>query len=111
MGARKLEVARFDVYANPDSAERKLIPFYLDVQNDHVKGIQTRVVVPLWKSGLLPSRAENLNPEFEVAGQFVVMDTPALGAVPTAALHRTVGNLASRQLAIQDALDTLFGSY
>lgn len=111
MGARKSEMARFDVYTNPDSAERKLIPFYLDVQSDHVQGIQTRIVVPLWKSGLLSAPVENLNPEFEVAGQRVVMDTPALGAAPTAVLRRVAGNLTSHQLTIQDALDTLFGSY
>jgi len=104
-------VARFDIYANPDKEERKLVPFYLDVQSDYVRGLQTRVVVPLWKAELLPARAENLNPEFEVEGQRVVMDTPALGAVPTAALRRTIGTLASQQLTIQDALDALFGSY
>ncbi len=111
MGVRRSEMARFDVYANPDSTERKLIPFFLDVQNDHVKGIQTRVVVPMWKSGLLPARAEDLNPEFEVAGQRVVMDTPALGAVPVSALHRAIDNIAAQQLVIQSALDTLFGSH
>lgn len=104
-------MARFDVYPNPDVDERKLIPFFLDVQNDHVQGLQTRVVVPLWNSGMLPIRAENLNPEFDVAGQRVVMDTASLGAAPASALRRAVQNLASQQLAIQDALDTLFGSY
>ena len=104
-------MARFDVYANPDKDERKLVPFYLDVQSDFIRGMQTRVVVPLWKAGLLPIRAENLNPEFEIEGQRVVMDTPALGAVPTSALRRTIGTLASQQLTIQDALDALFGSY
>lgn len=104
-------MARFDVYANPDKDERKLIPFYLDVQSDYVGGLQTRVVVPLWKAGLLPIRAENLHPEFEIEGHKVVMDTPALGAVPTVALRRAVGTLAQQQLAIQDALDALFGSY
>ena len=104
-------MARFDVYTNPDSAERKLIPFYLDVQSDHVKGIQTRIVVPLWKSGLLPAPVENLNPEFEVAGQRVIMDTPALGAVPAAALRQVADNLTRQRLTIQDAIDTLFGSY
>lgn len=104
-------MARFDVYANPDTVERKLIPFFLDVQNNHVKGLQTRVVVPLWKSGMLPIPVENLNPQLEVAGQQVVMDTPAIGAVPIAALRKAMENLASQQLSIQDALDTLFGSY
>lgn len=104
-------MARFDVYTNPDADEQKLIPFFLDVQNDHVKGLQTRVVVPLWNAGMLPIRAENLNPEFDVAGQRVVMDTASLGAAPASALRRAVQNLAAQQLAIQDALDTLFGSY
>lgn len=104
-------MARFDVYANPDSAEKKLIPFYLDVQNDHVKGLQTRVVVPLWNADLMPTRAEELNPQFDVAGQQVVMDTPAIGAVPASILRHAVSSLAADQLRIQDALDTLFGSY
>ncbi len=104
-------MARFDVYANPDAAEKKLIPFFLDVQNDHVQGLQTRVVVPLWRAGMLPIRAENLNPEFRIAGQLVVMDTPSLGAAPVVALRRSVDNLSAHQLIIQDALDTLFGSY
>ena len=111
MEAGKVDMARFDVYANPDSAEQKLIPFYLDVQSDHVKGLHTRVVVPLWKAGLLQAQAEDLNPEFAVAGQRVVMDTPAIGAVPGAALRKTVDNLGTHQLVIQNALDTLFGSY
>jgi hypothetical protein len=39
------------------------------------------------------------------------MDTPALGAAPTTGLRRAVDNLAAQQLVIQNALDTLFGSY
>ena len=104
-------MARFDVYANPDGTERRRIPFYLDVQNDHVLGLQTRIVVPLWKSGLRARRAEELHPEFTVAGQLVVMDTPALGAAPADLLRSAVANLAAQKLAIQDALDMLFGSY
>jgi toxin CcdB len=104
-------VARFDVYANPDKQESRLIPFYLDVQSDHVKGLQTRVVVPLWKSELLADRSENLHPEFDLAGQRVVMDTPAIGAVPATVFKRPVANLGAQQLIVQDALDTLFGSY
>ncbi|XAH25646.1 CcdB family protein [Xylophilus sp. GW821-FHT01B05] len=102
---------RFDVYANPDSSEKKQIPFFLDVQNGHLDGLSTRVVVPLWSAELLPVRAEGLHPEFEVAGQRVVMDTPSIAAVPAAILRRVVDNLAAQQLSVQNALDTLFGSY
>lgn len=104
-------MARFDVYANPDGGERALIPFFLDVQNDFIQGLQTRVVVPLWASDALTAKVADLNPEFEVGGRRVVMDTPALGAVPVAMLKQPVGNLTSQQLFIQNALDTLFGGF
>lgn len=104
-------MARFDVYDNPDADERRFIPFLLDVQNDFIRGMETCVMVPLWKAGTLHDRLEQLHPEFEVAGQRVVMDTPSLGAVPVRGLRRVVDNLSSRQLDIQNALDTLLGSY
>ena len=108
-GARNPEIARFDVFANPDGAERKRIPFFVDVQSDRIRDIQTRVVVPLWRRDAVTDRLENLHPEFEVTGQRVVMDTPALGSLPTEVLKRAGVNWAADQLLIQDALDSLFG--
>ena len=104
-------MARFDVYANPDRGERKQIPFFLDVQNDHILNIETRVVVPLWAADQLPSRADDLQPTFIVAGQAVVMDTPSLGSVSITALRRATASLSGQQIEIQNALDTLFGGY
>ncbi|MBC5766944.1 CcdB family protein [Ramlibacter albus] len=104
-------MARYDVYANPDTAERKFVPFYLDVQNDFLEGMDTRVVVPLWSPAALHRRLRGLNPELSVDGKKVVMDPAAIGAVPMADLRRPVDNLASQQLEIQDALDTLLGGY
>ena len=40
-------MARFDVHANPVAAERKHTPYFMDVQNDCIHHIATRVVVPL----------------------------------------------------------------
>ena len=104
-------MSRFDVYANPDKQESKQIPFYVDVQSDHIKGIETRVVVPLWDAEFFTDKFENLNPEFELFGQQLVMDVPSLGAVPRSFLKRPIANLAAQQVQIQDAIDTLFGSY
>lgn len=104
-------MARFDVYANPDAAEKKRIPYFLDIQSDHIQGLQTRVVVPLWKVEFMNLQAQNLHPSFIVNGQQVVMDTPALGATPTQFFSRAVANLGAQQLIIQDAVDALFGGY
>lgn len=102
---------RFDVYQNPDAAERKRVPFFLDVQNDHLGTLQTRVVVPLWDAEFIQAPMTELNPGFQVSGRRVVMDTSALGAVPLAALRTRAGSLASERLAIQNAIDMLFGAY
>lgn len=109
--AKASALARYDVYANPHAAERDRIPFLLDVQNSFLAQIDTRVVVPLWARGVLQRAVQRLNPELQVRGQPVTMDTAALAAVPTALLRHPVDNLGSQQFSIQDALDTLFGPY
>ncbi|RZI93586.1 MAG: plasmid maintenance protein CcdB [Variovorax sp.] len=104
-------MARYDVYANPDTSDRATVPFILDVQNDFLEGLETRVVVPLFASARFSTQIRKLNPAFEIAGKQVVMDTASIGAIPTAELRRAVGNLTLHQLDIQDALDTLFAGY
>jgi len=112
MAGRKVEpLARFDVYSNPDTGDRKLVPYMLDVQNDFLGGLETRVVVPLWSPTAFRSGLRNLNPLLNVEGKQVIMDAAAIGAIPSGDLRRPVTNLASQQLEIVNALDTLFGSY
>jgi|GEM_PF-100833 len=105
------EVARFDVYAHPDASLRKKTPFLLDVQNDHLKRIGTRVVVPLRPASHFPLPMKDLNPTFEIAGKDVVLDTAALGAFPLSELKNPVTNLRLENGKIIGALDLLFGAY
>ncbi|MGE4243614.1 CcdB family protein [Ramlibacter sp.] len=104
-------MARYDIYANPDPEERKKVPYFIDVQNDFLGPLETRVVVPLRFSASFPPRTRNLNPELVVEGRKVVLDAAAIGAVPMAELRRPVANMNSARLEIQDALDTLLGAY
>ena len=104
-------MARFDVHANPDAAERKHTPYFVDVQNDYIDALATRVVVPLRTESAFGPRARNLNPLFVVAGDSVVLDTAALAAVPAGELRDPVGTLRDQQWAFREALDTLLGTY
>jgi toxin CcdB len=104
-------MARFDVYANPVVAERKHTPYFVDVQNDHIDALTTRVVIPLRRESVFGPRARLLNPLLCVGDDSVVLDTAALGAVPTSELRRAVGSLRESRLDVQEALDTLFGSF
>ena len=50
-------MARFDVFANPDLSERKTTPYFVDVQNDFIDALTTRVVIPLRKESVFGARA------------------------------------------------------
>jgi toxin CcdB len=104
-------VARYDVYANPTAAERKHTPYFVDVQNEYIDGLSTRVMIPLRREAVFGPRARNLHPLLEVLGENVVLDTAALGAVPLSELRAPIASLQERRAEVQEALDTLFGAY
>jgi toxin CcdB len=104
-------MARFDVFANPEASERAHTPYFLDVQNDYIDGMETRVVIPLRTEAAFGPQARHLNPVLAVANERLVLDTATLGAVPLAELCRPCTRLADGREAVQQALDTLFGAY
>ncbi len=103
-------MARFDIYRHPAVDERGLIPYVLDVQNSFIS-TGSRVVIPLLVANRLSHKVRDLNPEFVVNGENVVLHTSAIGAIDESVLRSPVGNLSAQQADIQQALDTLFGGY
>ncbi|MBB5205486.1 toxin CcdB [Inhella inkyongensis] len=104
-------MARYDVYANPEAQERARIPYLLDLQNDYISGLATRVVIPLRAENQFGRPAKGLNPVFLVQEQAVVLDTAALGALPAHLLRKPILSLRAQAAVITAALDTLFGSF
>jgi toxin CcdB len=104
-------VTRFDVYRHPDAVFRKSTPFLLDVQNDFIDSVGTRVVMPLRAAKLFGLPMRDLNPTFEFDGVQVVLDAASMAAFAAAELRSPVGNLKAQADLIVNALDTLFGTY
>ncbi len=104
-------MARFDVYANPSAAERKHTPYFVDVQNDFISDLSSRVVVPLRREAMFGPRTRDLNPLLQVGDIAVVLDTAALGAVPSNELRKPLASVRSQRELVQEALDALFGGY
>ena len=104
-------MTRFDVYPHPDTSKRAVTPFLLDVQNNFINQLQSRVVVPLRAAAAFGPTMRDLNPLFTISGQSVVLDTAALAAFPASRLKKSVINLSTQSQDIVAALDTLFGSY
>ena len=104
-------MSRYDVYANPDASERRHTPYLLDIQNDYIDALSTRVVIPLRHVQSFGPQARNLNPTFVVKSDSVVLDAAAIGAIPLSELRKPIANLKHEREAVQEALDTLFGAY
>lgn len=104
-------MARFDVYPNPEPQEREHTPYLLDLQNDYISGLATRVVAPLRAESAFGRQARGLNPAFLIRDESVVLDSAALGALPAALLRQPVVSLRAQAAVITTALDTLFGGF
>lgn len=104
-------MARFDVFTNPFAPERNETPYVLDVQNDHLGPLGTRVVIPLRNPKGFGKPAGGLNLVLEVENRPVVLDTAALAPVGANLLTRPVAHLGPLRNQVLDAIDTLFGAY
>ena len=100
-------MAQFDIYRNPNPATCKAIPYLLDVQNDLLDRLATRVVVPLVLAEEMGAAARVLNPKFIIEGVAVVMSTAELAGVSNRSLGNKVASLKDRRGEIIAALDFL----
>ena len=104
-------MARFDVYPNPDADERRHTPFVLDVQNDYLGPMESRVVIPLRSPQFIGPPVRDINPQWLIEGKTVVLDTAHIAAVHVHHLRRPVARLDQQRGDVLLALDTLFGGF
>lgn len=105
-------MARFDVYAN-SGKNRTNIPYLVDVQNNVISGLATRIVVPirLRDAHAFLALPPDLFPTITVDGHDCFLDTPQLGAIPLSELKTKIGSAKANQHEIQVALDRVFGTF
>jgi len=101
-------MAQFDVYENRNEKINELFPYLLDVQNDLLSSLQTRVVVPLGV-GIQPIK--HLNPTFKVEGNVVVMSTADMAGIALSICGERVVSLKEKRNEIIDALDFLVNGF
>jgi len=93
-------MAQFDVYENINQKTKDDIPFLLDIQNDILKNLQTRVVVPLV---LNMKPAKILNPQFDINNLTVTMSTAELAGI-------SINNLGSVVCSVKDKRDEIISA-
>ncbi|MCG3662698.1 CcdB family protein [Aliarcobacter butzleri] len=97
-------MAQFDVYENLNEKSKQNIPYLLDIQNDILKDLTTRVVIPL----IITNKAINfLNPKFAINQIDVILSTAELASIPIEILGNKVCSLKEKREEIIGAVDFL----
>jgi toxin CcdB len=99
---------QFTVCRNKNLQTLSAVPFLLDVQNDLLSDLETRVVVPLSPVSVMKGRTlGSLMPVLEIEGERFVMLTPQMAGIPKSELGAPVARLEQYRFEIIAAIDFL----
>lgn len=99
-------MAQFDVYVNPNSRSRKLYPYILDVQNNLLADLSTKLVIPVGKlEDFKHELISKLTIEVTYNDEKLVLLTPQLASIPSKLLKEPIGNLQQLRMEIIDSID------
>lgn len=99
-------MAQFDVYNNPSKATRKTYPYILDIQNDVISEIATRIVVPLADNRYMSSEEiKRLTPKINYEDKELLILIPQIASMSTKPLKNPIGSLSHLRDEIITALD------
>lgn len=97
-------MAQFDVY----KAQGGKAEMLLDLQDEMLEGLSTRVVAPLVIAGTYGPPMKIVNPSIFIQGKEYVLLAHLLAAVPTTALGERIGSVPEQRSEIIAAMDMLF---
>ena len=97
-------IAQFDVYKNENHLTNQKVPYLLDVQNDILKSLNTRVMIPLVRD---LKGVQGLTKEFVINDEKVYLTTAQMGAVYIDELKEKVTSLKNEKDEIKNSIDFL----
>lgn len=100
-------MAKYDIYSPTSTSSEYL----LDMQDEIIDNLSTRVVAPLVPVDDVPKRMKILNPIISVAGTEYLLMTHLLAAIPVSALKTKIGSVSTQRDEIIASLDFLFTGF
>jgi toxin CcdB len=101
-------MAQYDVYENPNIAQRSAFPFIVVLQSDQLDYQSTRFVMPLARLPHPPLRTpKRLARTVEVEGEKLFLSPHLCGAIPARLLRSPVVDLRRDASVLSDALDAV----
>ena len=101
-------MSQFAVYKNEDKATRKTYPYFLNIQNNLLDELNSRVVIPFSLLATVKHRdAKKLCPIMMIERKEYILLTHQITAVPKSLLKKEVTELSSSRTEIITAIDLL----
>ena len=104
-------MAQFDVYRNANPRTRVDIPYLLDIQNNLLHDLDTRVLVPMFRQGSSALSFTRLTPEITFSGERYILMMPMLAGVSRKDLGSPCGDLAQYRNQILAAWNLLLTGF
>jgi len=99
-------MAQFDIYENPNKKSRTAYPFIIDMQNNIVDDLASRIVAPLaLYSKFKEQEIKKLTPRVSYKGQEFLILIPQITSMPAKLLKEPIGSLSHLRDEIIGALD------
>jgi toxin CcdB len=99
-------MAQFDVYKNPSKKSKAYYPYVVDVQNNYLSELDTRIVIPLGKASYFENEImTKLQIKVAYEDEELILMTPQISSIPKNVLKEAIGSLEHLQQEIIDALD------
>lgn len=99
---------QFDVFQNPSSALRDIVPYLVVLQSHHLKPVDSIVVAPLFRN---ERPLSELDIPLTFRDEGLVLLVSEIGSVDRASLRKPIGDLTAHEDAIRRALDRLFTGF
>ena len=101
-------MAQFTVHRNKNLRTAALYPYLIDIQNDLLDDLRTRVVVPVGKAADFgKSPLKRLMPVIVIAGEHYVLMTPLMAGIAQAELGDVIADVGEYRSEIVGAVDFL----
>jgi len=99
---------QFTLYKNENKNSKKAYPYFVDVQNDLLSDLNSRIVIPVSTQKALNNlNAKKLCPVIEIDGNTFVLLTHQITSVPCSILKQKVTTLEHYRYDILGAIDLL----
>lgn len=101
-------MGQFTLYLNKDQNSKKTYPYFVDVQNNLLSDLNSRLVIPLTPSNKVNEKvAQKLCPTIRIDDEELVLVTNQMTTVPKSILKSEVDSLEQYRYQIIDAIDML----